>query len=90
MVTNIGFTSAAPRVIANLVPTREPTIMHKAIGIPYVNIIFLLKANKIKDAKLLVKLSIFALAEAETKSNPYMVMKAKIKKEPVPGPKNPS
>lgn len=79
-----------PFLMANLAPNHPPNPLQNAIGIAINQIIFPLLINKAKDPMFDAILTNLALADACRKSRPKTVMKANIRKLPVPGPIKPS
>ncbi len=72
------------------VPATAPATFAAAIGIPIASITCPLGKKNDNAARLVARLTTFAAAEARRKSSPKKRMNRKIRKLPVPGPKNPS
>ena len=90
-VTTINkiLTYDAPFLMAKFDPTKAPTIIAIPMGMPYAKLITFKCRNMQSAAMLLPKFRTLALPAEWIKSKP-MIKKENNKKEPVPGPKNPS
>ena len=65
-------------------------MLNKAAGMPKVHRMLPLRAKVTKAARLEDRLMSLVLPEAVSRSNPHRVVKASMRKVPVPGPKKPS
>ena len=83
-------TKLLPFKIAIFEPIKLPAKLKIAIGMAYLNKIFPCQPKMIIEPRLVKRFTILACADDVKKSKPKMLMNAKTKKLPVPGPKKPS
>jgi hypothetical protein len=83
-------TNEAPLVIARWLPTMEPPMFANASGIASEYQTFPEGMKYRRAARFVPTFTTFADTEAPRKSSPNTTTKAKTRKLPVPGPRNPS